>query len=225
MRVVSGSANKDSMGQAGGKLICGDAYFDMPRRRYLEHIEKMVTPASVGLLLLGLLFVAGGSGVFVAGHPEGMLVVFVGVAMLWAGWNGSQARGLSCLIAAALNTLDASITLASWNYEVNPFVVSAGPTLFLCAKLLLSFAIVAYARTAPNPRKGGYLLSGALSLIIAWNLGQLAIISYNSRSMLETLFWGSAASILLALVTLMVVTLKRKATLRFLSFLWAPKCP
>jgi hypothetical protein len=179
-------------------------------------LEKTVVPASFGLLLLGLLFVAGGFGAFVAGHLEGMLIVFVGVAMLWAGWIGSQAKGLSCLCAAALNTIDAAITLASWNYEANPFVLSEGPTLFLSAKLLLSFAIVAFARTAPNPRKGGYLLSGALSLIIAWNLGQLAIISYSSRSPLESLFWGSAASIVLALATLMVVALKRRGALQFL---------
>ncbi len=30
-------------------------------------------------------------------NPEGLLIVFVGVAMFWAGWVGSQARGLSCL--------------------------------------------------------------------------------------------------------------------------------
>lgn len=179
-------------------------------------MEKTVVPASIGLLLLGLLFVAGGFGAFVAGHLEGMLIVFVGVAMLWAGWIGSQARGISCLIAATLNTLDAAITLASWNYEANPFVVSEGPTLFLSAKLILSFAIVAFARTAPNPRKGGYMLSGALSLIIAWNLGQLAIISYSTRSLFQSLFWGSAASIVVALATLMAVALKKRASLRYL---------
>ena len=168
--------------------------------------------------MLGLLFVAGGFGAFVAGHLEGMLIVFVGVAMLWAGWIGSQARGLSCLVAAGLNTLDASITLASWNYEANPLVLSEGPTLFLAAKLLLSVAIVAFARTAPNPRKGGYLLSGALALIIAWNLGQLAVISYSSRSLFETLFWGSAASIVVALVTLAVVGLRKGGNLRFWRF-------
>lgn len=181
----------------------------------MEHLGKTIVPASVGLLLLGLLFVAGGFGAFVAGHLEGMLIVFIGVAMLWAGWVGSQAKGLSCLIAATLNTLDAAITLASWNHEVNPLVLSTGPTLFLSAKLTLSFAIVVFARTAPNPRKGGYLLSLALSVIMAWNLGQLAIMSYHSRSLFESLFWGSAASIVVAIATLMAVALKRGSPTRF----------
>lgn len=177
-------------------------------------MERVVLPASVGLLLLGLLFVAGGFGAFVAGHLEGMLIVFVGVAMLWAGWIGTQAKGLSCLIAAGLNTLDAALTLASWNYEANPLVLSTGPTLFLSAKLLLSVAIVAFARTVPNPRKGGYLLSAALSIIMAWNLGQLAIISYHAHSLFESLFWGSASSIVVAIATLMIVALKKGASIR-----------
>jgi hypothetical protein len=164
--------------------------------------------------LLGLLFVAGGFGTFVAGHLEGMLIVFVGVAMLWAGWVGAQAKGLSCIIAVGLNTLDAALTLASWNYEINPLVLSTGPTLFLSAKLLLSFAIVAYARLIPNPRKGGYLLSAALSLIMAWNLEQLAIISYHSSSFFESVFWSSAATIVVAVATLMIIALKEGAFMR-----------
>lgn len=169
-----------------------------------------MAPVSVGILALGLLFVAGGFGTFVAGHLEGLLVVFVGVAMLWAGWVGSQAKGLSCLIASSLNTLDAAVTLASWNYEVNPLVISTGPTLFIIAKLLCSVAIVLFARTAINPRKGGYVLAGALALILAWNLSQLAILSFNTRSLTEALFWGTAASVALAFGTLMVIALGRR---------------
>jgi hypothetical protein len=178
-------------------------------------LERVITPASIGLLLLGLIFISGGFGTFVAGHIEGLLVVFVGAAMLWAGWIGSQAKSLSCLLATCLNTLDAAVTLASWNYEVNPLVLSTGPTLFLSAKLLCSFAIVAYATAADNPRRGGYLLSAALALIMAWNLGQLSLISYHSRSFLETLFWGSAATIAVAFATLMVVALRRGGPLNF----------
>jgi hypothetical protein len=178
-------------------------------------LERIIVPTSIGLLLLGLIFVTGGFGTFVAGHIEGLLVVFVGVAMLWAGWTGSQAKGLSCLLAAGLNTLDAAVTLASWNYEVNPLVLSTGPTLFISSKLLCSFAIVAYARAAEDPHKGGYLLSAALALIMAWNLGQLSIISYHSRSFVETLFWGSAASIAVAFATLMVIALRGGGPLNF----------
>jgi len=164
-------------------------------------MEKLVAPASLGLFLLGLIFAAGGSSTFVAGHLEGILVVFVGVAMLYAGWIGSQARRLSCLIAALLNTLDAAFTIASWNYEANPLVPWTGSTLFLSAKLLMSFAIVAFARTAENPRKGGYLLSVFLAGIMAWNLSQMAILSYHTRSLFESMFWGAAATIAGAVAT------------------------
>ena len=177
-------------------------------------MEKIALPASIGLLLLGLIFVAGGFGTFVAGHLEGMLIVFVGVAMLWAGWVGTQAKGLSCLIAASLNTLDAAITLASWNYEVNPLVLSTGPTLFLSSKILLSFAIIVYARVIPNPRRGGYLLSAALALIMAWNLGQLAIISYEARELFQSLFWSSTATVVVAVATIMIVALKKGPAMR-----------
>jgi hypothetical protein len=176
-------------------------------------LERVVTPASLGILLLGLLFVAGGFGTFGAGHIEGILVVFVGVAMLWAGWAGSQAKGLSCLLAACLNTLDASITLASWNYEINPLVVGSGPTLFLMAKLLSSLAIVLYARDAQDPRRGGYMLSGAFALILAWNLSQLAASSLSARPLAEALFWGTTASISVALATLMLVFYRNRHVL------------
>ncbi|MGA2971585.1 MAG: hypothetical protein ABSE39_03050 [Candidatus Bathyarchaeia archaeon] len=175
-------------------------------------MERVMAPAAIGLVLLGLLFVVGGFGAFVAGHLEGWLIVFIGVAMLWAGWAGSQARGLSCLIAVCLNTFDASITIASWNYEINPLVLSAGPTLFVAAKLLSSLAIVLFARTVPNPRKGGYLLSTAFALIMAWNLTQLALLSFHTESLTQALFWGSAASLAVAFATLMVVAYRRSRT-------------
>jgi hypothetical protein len=175
-------------------------------------LERAVAPTSIGILLLGLLFVAGGFGTFVAGHMEGLLVVFVGVAMLWAGWIGSQAKGLSCLIASFLNTLDASITLASWNYEVNPLVLASGPTLFIIAKMLCSVAIVLFARTAPNPRSGGRMLVVAFALILSWNLSQLAISNFQSGSLSSALFWGTASSIAVALVTFMVLALRRSRT-------------
>ena len=172
-------------------------------------MERVVAPASIGILLLGLLFVAGGFGTFVAGHLEGLLVVFVGVAMLWAGWIGSQAKGLACLIASFLNILDASITLASWNYEVNPLVLASGPTLFIVAKMLCSVAIVLFARTASDPRKGGRALVLAFALILAWNLGQLALSNLQSGSLSGALFWGTASSMAVAFVTFMALALRR----------------
>jgi hypothetical protein len=177
-------------------------------------LERIVTPASISLLLLGLLFAAGGFGAFVAGHVEGLLVVFVGVAMLWAGWVGSQARGLASLAAASLNIIDASVTLASWNYEVNPLVLSTGPTLFLVAKLLCSVAIVLYARTAPRPNRGGYLLAIAFALILAWNLSQFTLLSYQAKPFSETLFWGTASSMLVAFATFMALGLRHRPSLR-----------
>jgi len=168
-----------------------------------------MAPMSIGLVLLGLLFVVGGFGASVAGHLEGLLVVCIGVAMLWAGWVGSQAKGLSCLIAATLNTLDASITIASWNYEINPLVLSTGPTVFIAAKLLSSLAIVLFARTVPNPRMGGYMLSTAFAFIMAWNLSQLALLSYHTESLTQALVWGSAATSAVALATFMVIAYRR----------------
>ena len=118
-------------------------------------MERIMAPAAIGLLLLGLLFVVGGFGAFVAGHLEGLLIVFVGVAMLWAGWVGSQAKGLSCLMAATLNTLDASITIASWNYEINPLVLSTGPTLFVCGETTFVASHSPVREDGPQPEKGG----------------------------------------------------------------------
>jgi len=172
-------------------------------------MEKVMAPMSIGLVLLGLLFVVGGFGASVAGHLEGLLVVFIGVAMLWAGWVGSQAKGLSCLIAATLNTLDASVTIASWNYEINPLVLSTGPTVFVAAKLLSSLAIVLFARTVPNPRTGGYVLSTAFALIMAWNLSQLALLNFHTESLTQALLWGSAATLAVAFATFMAIAYRR----------------
>ncbi len=173
-----------------------------------------MAPAAIGILLLGLVFVAGGFGAFVAGHIEGLLVLFIGVAMLWAGWAGSQAKSLSCLMAASLNTLDASITLASWNYEINPLVLSTGPTLFISAKLLSSLAIVLFARTVPDPRRGGYVLAAAFALIMAWNLAQLSLLSFHTKSLSEAIFWGSASSLAVAFATIMAVAFRKTRTAR-----------
>jgi hypothetical protein len=175
-------------------------------------LERVVGPGALVILLIGLLFVAGGFGTFVAGHMEGLLVVFVGVAMSWAGWVGSQAKGLSSLIAAGLNTLDASVTLASWTHEINPFVVTTGPTMFIVAKMLCSLAIVLFARTTPNPRRGGRILASAFAIILAWNLSQLALSSFQLGSLSGALFWGTASSLAVALATFMVVGLRRGRT-------------
>lgn len=172
-------------------------------------MERIVAPTALGIFLLGLVFVAGGFGTFVAGHMEGLLIVFLGVAMLWAGWAGSQAQGLSCLMAASLNTIDAAITLASWNYEINPLVRTVGPTLFMVAKIVCSLAIVLFARTAADPRKGGRILTGAFALILAWNLGQLALSNFRPESMAVAFFWGAVSSIAVALATLMALALRR----------------
>jgi hypothetical protein len=173
-------------------------------------MERVMAPISVGLVLLGLLFVVGGLGASVAGHLEGLLVVFIGVAMLWAGWVGSQAKGLSCLIAAILNTMDAAITIASWNYEINPLVLNTGPTVFIAAKLLSSLAIVLYARTVPDPAMGGYALSIAFALIMAWNFSQLALLNIHRDSLTIALLWGSGATLAVALATFMGVAFRRR---------------
>ncbi len=148
-----------------------------------------------------------------AGHLEGLLIVFIGVAMLWAGMGRKPSqRAILFDAAVCLNTFDASITIASWNYEINPLVLSAGPTLFVAAKLLSSLAIVLFARTVPNPRRGGYLLSTAFALIMAWNLTQLALLSFHTASLTQGIVLGKRRSLAVAFATLMVVAYRRSRT-------------
>jgi hypothetical protein len=112
-------------------------------------------------------------------------------------------------MAASLNTIDASITLASWDYEINPLVLTAGPTLFIAAKIFCSIAIVLFARSATDPRRGGRILTGAFALILAWNLGQLALSNFRFGSMALALFWGTVSSMAVALATFMALALRR----------------
>jgi len=130
--------------------------------------------AVVALLVFGLIFEASGFGAFVAGRPEGLLLVLIGVTMFWGGWTLSEAKGFSCGAASALNMADAALTFAYWNFEVNPFVVAAGPIVFLLSKVACSVGIVFYARIHPNPRAGGLLLAALFGAVVAWNILQHA---------------------------------------------------
>jgi len=130
--------------------------------------------AVVALLVFGLIFEASGFGAFVAGRPEGLLIVFIGVTMFWGGWTLSEAKSFPCGAASALNMADAALTVAYWSFEVNPVVVAAGPIVFLLSKVACSVGIVFYARIHPKPRAGGLLLTALFSVVVAWNIMQHA---------------------------------------------------
>lgn len=130
--------------------------------------------ATLVLLVFGLIFEASGFGAFVAGRPEGLLIVFIGITMFWGGWTLSKAKSLSCGAASALNMADAALTVAYWNFEVNPVVVAAGPLIFLLSKVACSVGIVFFARVHPRPRGGGLLLMALFGAVVAWNIVQHA---------------------------------------------------
>lgn len=130
--------------------------------------------AAVALLVFGLILEASGFGAFVAGRPEGLLVLFIGLTMFWGGWTLTKAKGFSCGAASALNMADAALTVAYWNFEVNPVVIAAGPIIFLLSKIACSVAIVFFARIHPKPRAGGLLLTALFGIVVAWNLTQNA---------------------------------------------------
>jgi hypothetical protein len=127
---------------------------------------------AIFLIVLGLIFVASGFGVFVSGRLDGFIFVIIGVAMFWGGWVLSGARGFSCAVAAVLNMFDAASTVAFWSFEINPFVLAAGPTIFMSAKVACSLAITVYAKMHPHPSRGGVLLAAFFAVIVGWNLSQ-----------------------------------------------------
>jgi hypothetical protein len=173
-------------------------------------IDNAILSSALLFIVVGLVFEASGFGTFVAGHLGGLLLVVIGIPMFWAGWNISGAREFSCATASALNMFDAASTIAFWNFELNPVVKAAGPTLFLIAKVVCSIVIVLYAKFHSNPRKGGLILSAFFSLIVGWNLGQNAIVYLGLLDINSGLLLGVAMSFTAAaLVVLMLFSDKR----------------
>ena len=130
--------------------------------------------AILALLVFGLIFEASGFGAFVAGRPEGLLIVFIGLTMFWGGWTLSSAKSISCGAASALNMADAALTVAYWNFEVNPVVLAAGPLIFVLSKVACSVGIVFFARIHPRPKVGGLLLMALFGAVVSWNIIQHA---------------------------------------------------
>ena len=175
-------------------------------------LDKFVFLLGILVLVIGLLFAGSGFGVFVAGQSGGLILLILGVSMYWAGWIISGAQSFSCAVAAALNMFDAASTLALWNFEINPAVLSLGPTLFLIAKMACSIAIVAYAKFNASPRKGGILLTAVFSGIVGWNLSQYALAYLGFSNIVIGLLFGAFLSFLAVLLIILMVLFGEKIT-------------
>lgn len=138
-------------------------------------IDQAAFSSAIFLVVVGLIFEASGFGIIVVGRLDGVVLIVMGLSMFWGGWVMSGARGFSCAAAAVLNMFDAASTISFWNFEINPLVRFAGPTIFMLAKVVCSITIMLYAKFHNNPRKGGMLLTLFFSLIVGWNLGQHAL--------------------------------------------------
>lgn len=169
-------------------------------------IDHVMFLWAVFLLVLGLIFEASGFGIFVAGRLDGFVMIVIGVTMFWGGWILSRARGFSCSAAAVLNMFDAASTVAFWNFEINPFVLAVGPTIFMIAKITCSLTIMLYAKLHVNPRRGGIALMVFFALIVGWNLSQhlmayMGIKDFAYGILLGSVFsFAASAAILYALL-------------------------
>ncbi len=138
----------------------------------MDWIDKAVFCSAVFLVVVGLIFEASGFGILVVGRLDGVILIVMGISMFWGGWMMSGAHGFSYAVAAVLNMFDAASTISFWNYEVNPLVHIAGPTIFLAAKIVCSMTIMLYARLNHNARRAGILLTFFFSIVVGWNIGQ-----------------------------------------------------
>ena len=159
-------------------------------------VDYVVFFWAIFLLIIGLIFEASGFGVFVSGRLDGFIFVIIGVTMFWGGRILSGARGFSCAVAAVLNMFDAASTVAFWSFEINPFVVAAGPTIFVVAKVLCSLAIMLFAKLHPNPGKGGTILAAFFAVIIGWNLSQYTLAYLGLIDIVYGIFIGTFLSFL-----------------------------
>ena len=174
-------------------------------------IDYVTFSWAVFLLVLGLVFEASGFGIFVAGRFDGVLLIFIGVTMFWGGWILSRARGFSCAVAAVLNMFDAASTAAFWNFEINPFVLAVGPTIFMIAKITCSLTIMLYAKLHANPRRGGIALAVFFAFIVAWNLSQHLMAYLDLKDFAYGIFLGTMFSFIASAIVLYVLFITGKA--------------
>lgn len=174
-------------------------------------IDHFVFSWAVFLLVLGLIFEASGFGIFVAGRLDGFVIIVIGVTMFWGGWILSRARGFSCAIAAVLNMFDAASTVSFWNFEINPVVLAAGPTIFMIAKIACSLAIMLYAKLHTNPKRGGMALTIFFALIVAWNLSQHLMAYLGFKDFAYGILLGTIFSFVASTIVLYTLFMNKKA--------------
>jgi hypothetical protein len=168
----------------------------------VDLIDSLVFFWAVLLLVLGLIFEASGFGIFVAGRLDGFILIVIGVTMYWGGWILSKARSFACALAAVLNMFDAASTVSFWNFEINPIVLAAGPTIFMIAKIACSLTIMLYAKLHTNPRKGGVVLTVFFAFIVAWNLGQHLMAYLGFKDFVYGLLLGTIFSFIASAIVL-----------------------
>jgi len=168
-------------------------------------MDHAVFSSAIFLLVLGLILEMTGFGLFVVGRLDGFLLVVIGVPMFWGGWVMSEARSFSCAIAAILNMFDAASTVVFWNFEINPFVRTAGPTVFMIAKITCSIVIMLYARLHNNPRNGGLILTTFFALVVGWNMGQHTLAYLDLRDFAYGILFGTLFSFVTSAMILLVL--------------------
>lgn len=175
-------------------------------------IDQAEFASAVFLIVVGLIFEASGFGIIVVGRLDGVILIIMGISMFWGGWVMSGARGVSCATAAVLNMFDAASTVSFWNFEINPLVRLAGPTIFMVAKIVCSITIMLYAKFHHDPRKGGIMLTLFFSLIVGWNLGQHVLAYFGHRIVPYQMYVyivGAMLSFAVSAVTLSLLFLRR----------------
>jgi len=101
--------------------------------------------------------------------------------------------------------LDAASTVFFWNFEINPFVRTAGPTAFMVAKIMFSIVIMLYAKFHGNPRKGGLILTAFFALVVGWNLGQHTLAYLGLRDFAYGILFGTVFSFATSAMILLVL--------------------
>jgi hypothetical protein len=177
-------------------------------------IDYVMLSWAIFLLVLGLIFEASGFGIFVAGRLDGFIFIVLGVTMFWGGWILSGARGFWCAAAAVLNMFDAASTVVFWNLEINPIVLTAGPTIFMIAKITCSLTIMLYAKLHASPRRGGIALTVFFAFIVGWNLGQHLMAYLGLKDFAHGILLGIMFSFLASAIVLYVLFIGGKMCAR-----------